>query len=282
MYLYHAPLAAANLPPDGMRFAHVDLATGVRLHYAEAGDPNAIPLVMLHGYSDSWFSFSPVLPLLATRFHVYAIDQRGHGNSECPARDYTIPHLAADIVAFLDAMNLSTAAVVGHSMGTLVAQLVALAAPERITRLVLEGAGPNLHFDVAQELAAVVATFDGTVPAEFVREFQAGSTYRPQPDDFLDRIVAESLKMPAWVWQAVLDGLLAVDTTTELERIRMPVLLLWGDKDAVFPRAAQDTPLAGLASAVLRVYPDTGHTPHWEIPVQYVLDLVEFLEEGAA
>src|SRR5262245_29905615 len=65
--------------PAPVRFADVQLATGVRLHYAEQGDPQGHPIILLHGYTDSWFSYSRVLPLLPTRYRAYALDQRGHG-----------------------------------------------------------------------------------------------------------------------------------------------------------------------------------------------------------
>ena len=119
------------------RFADARLSTGVRLRYAESGDTSAHPVILLHGYSDSWFSFSRVLPSLAAGHHVYALDQRGHGDSERPAGGYSLRDLAADVIAFMDAEGLERAALVGHCMGSFVAQQAALAAPERVTHLVL-------------------------------------------------------------------------------------------------------------------------------------------------
>ena len=84
-------------PP--LRFATTRLATGPQVHYAEQGDPGGDPIVFIHPHADSWFSFSRVLSLLPTRYHAYALDQRGHGDSERPACCYTIDDLAADIVA---------------------------------------------------------------------------------------------------------------------------------------------------------------------------------------
>jgi pimeloyl-ACP methyl ester carboxylesterase len=85
-----------------LRFAEAHLTTGVRLHYAEQGDPAGQPIILLHGYSDSWYSFSRVLPALAATYHIYALDQRGHGDSDRPAQGYGMPDFAADVVAFLD------------------------------------------------------------------------------------------------------------------------------------------------------------------------------------
>src|SRR3712207_2117749 len=80
----------------GVRFGDVRLRTGPRLHYAEYGDPGGEALVLLHGYSDSWYSYSRLLPLLAPeRYRAYALDQRGHGDSERPPTGYTPDDFAA-------------------------------------------------------------------------------------------------------------------------------------------------------------------------------------------
>lgn len=259
------------------RFADVHLRTGVQLHYAEQGDPDGDPIIMLHGYTDSWFSFSRVLTLLPITYHIYALDQRGHGDSERQASGYTMPDLASDVVAFMDAMGLPSATLVGHSMGSLVALEVALAAPRQVERLVLLGSGTNVRSKGMLELQQAVEVLDDPVPAEFAREFQVSTIYHPVPDDFLNRAVAESLKLPAHVWRAALAGQLAVDYMNHLNRIQMPALVLRGDRDTVFPRDAQESLVAGLTTAVSKVYPETGHALHWERPEQFVHDLKDFI-----
>jgi Predicted hydrolases or acyltransferases (alpha/beta hydrolase superfamily) len=188
-----------------------------------------------------------------------------------------MPDLATDVVAFMDAVGLPSATLVGHSMGSLVAQEVALAAPRRVERLILIGAATNIRSEAVLELQKAVEALDDPVPAEFAREFQVSTIYHPVPDDFLDRAVAESLKLPAHVWRAALAGQLAVDYTAHLDRIQMPALILRGDQDTVFPRDTQDSLVAGLTTAVSKVYPETGHALHWERPEQFVHDLENFI-----
>jgi pimeloyl-ACP methyl ester carboxylesterase len=234
---------------------------------------------MLHGITDSWYSFSGVLPLLYDTYHVYALDQRGHGDSDRPERGYNMSDFAADVVAFMDAMGLQNATVVGHSMGSLVAQQLAIVAPDRVARLILIGAAANPRVPSLLELQQAVDALDDPIPPEFAYEFQASTTYQALSDAFLDRVVVESLKAPARVWQAALAGLLAADYTAQLSQIRVPALMLWGDRDTVFSRAEQDTLAAGLANAVLKVYPVTGHALHWERPEQFVWDLEDFIAQ---
>ena len=97
-----------------LRFSTARLATGPRLHYAESGDPAGPAILFLHGWPDSWFSYSRVLPLLPDRYRALVPDQRGFGESDRPDGGYGIPDLAADAAAFLDEVGVTRAAIVGH------------------------------------------------------------------------------------------------------------------------------------------------------------------------
>jgi len=267
------------MPPNklaSVRFADARLSTGVCLHYAEHGDTSGNPVILLHGLTDSWFSFSLVLPLLSSRHHAWALDQRGHGDSERPSTGYAVQDFAGDVLAFVDAMELERATLIGHSMGSLVALEAGLRAPGRISKLVLIGSGAHLRSDDMRLLQKRFGMLDDPVPAEFAREFQLSTIHHPVPDEFLEGAVAESLKVPARVWREALDGLLAVDYTDRLGELRMPALLLWGDHDEMFPRPGQEVLGAGLPNATSRIYPGTGHALHWERPLDFVSDLEKF------
>jgi pimeloyl-ACP methyl ester carboxylesterase len=126
---------------------------------------------------------------------------------------------------------------------------------------------------------ATVRTLADPVPAAFAREFQTGTIHVPVPPDFFDRLIVESLKLPARLWRAVLEGLMAFDDTADLGRIAAPTLILWGEQDALFPRDDQPRLGAAIPGAKLIVYPDTGHCPNWERPERVAADLVAFMEE---
>ncbi|HYP53612.1 MAG TPA: alpha/beta hydrolase [Pyrinomonadaceae bacterium] len=264
-----------NAPPT---FADAELATGVRLRYAVQGDPAGQPVVMLHGYTDSSFSFSRAMPLLDPSLRVYALDLRGHGDSERPAGGYALGDFAADVLAFMDELELERAALVGHCRGSLVAQRVALDAPRRVSRLVLVSSMTAArNIEGMGELRQAVESFDDAVSAEFAREFQTGTVYGPLPEEFMDGVVAESLKVPARVWRATLAGLLEDDHAARLVEIRTPTLVLWGDRDALLTRAEQDSLSALLPAAELKVYAETGHSPQWERPERFARDLEAFV-----
>lgn len=270
--------AAIGVPVAKTRFGEVKLRTGVRLRYAERGAPAGKPVILLHGYTDSWFSFSLVLPHLEASWRVFVLDQRGHGDSERPVDGYAIPDFAADVVAFMDAKGLKRATVAGHSMGSFVAQQVALTAPERVDRLILIGSATTARNEGTLELQRAVDKLVSPAPEAFAREFQVSTIHHPVPEEFLNRAIAESRKLPAHVWRAALAGLLASDNRPRLGDIRLPTLLLWGDRDSIFPRSEQEALAAQIPNAVLKIYAETGHALHWERPEQFVRDLKDFMK----
>ena len=263
--------------PVALPFAEVRLSTGVRLHYREQGNPAGRPVILLHGITDSWFSFSRVLPGISKAHRVFALDLRGHGDSDRPADEYSPRDMAADVIAFMDALSIRRATLVGHSMGSFVAQQAALAAPERIAGLVLIASATTVRNAVTLELQQAMASLPDTVPADFAMEFQASTVHQPVPEEFLVRVVAESRKVPARVWRAALAGLLETERFTGIGGSRIPTLLVWGDRDAMFSRSEQEALVAALPIASLKVYRETGHAPHWERPKEVARDLERFL-----
>jgi non-heme chloroperoxidase len=256
-----------------LRFATTRLATGPQVHYAEQGDPDGETILFLPAYADSWFSYSRMLPLLPTRFHAFALDQRGHGDSERPSCCYTVDDLAADTVAFLDDAGIERATLVGHSGSCFTARRVAVTHPERVVGLVLIGAPLSLAKPAVVAFQATVHALEDPVPAEFAREFQVGAVHVPLPEEFLEGLVAESLKLPVHVWKAALDGLVAFDDAADLGRITASTLLIWGDHDAVVSLEDQQRLKEAIPAAGLKVYPETGHSPHWERPERVAVDL---------
>ena len=265
-------------PVTPLRFADVQLRTGVRIRYAEQGDPRGEAVILLHGLTDSWFSFSRVLPLLPSSLHVFALDQRGQGDSDRPASGYTMADLGDDVLAFMDAMDLEEASLIGHSMGSFVAQRVAITAPERVRRLVLIGSATSSNNEVVIGVQREVSALPDTMPLSFLHDFQYSTVHAAVPDEFMLRAISESRKVPTRVARGLLDGLLASGDSARLAGIRVPTLILWGEQDAIFPRAEQLQLRQRIAGAELRLYPGFGHAPHWEAPEVVVRDVLAFFD----
>jgi pimeloyl-ACP methyl ester carboxylesterase len=270
---------------NGVEFATIELSTGLRMHYAEQGDSEGEAIVFLHAYVDSWFSYSQVLPLLSPCYHAFVPDQRGHGDSDKPVCCYTADDYTADVDAFMEAVGIETATLVGDSSGGLIAQRVALDYPHRVSRLVLIGSPTTLaNNEAVVELGKqMFAALEEPISPEFVRKFVLGTIHHPVPEAFLVGVVSESLKVPARVWRDYYEGVvLMVDDTTRLDEMGVPTLILWGEEDTLLPRIEQERRAAAIPNATLRVYPETGHLAHWVRPEWVVRDLETFLKETAA
>ena len=263
-----------------MRFDSVQLSTGPRLHYAEQGDTAGEAVLFLHGWPDSWFTYSRVLDLLSPQFLALVPDQRGFGESDKPESGYGIDVFAEDAVAFLDALEVERATIVGHSFGSFVTRQMAITHPERVARLVLIGSGVTAGTPVVLDAQAVTHTLQDRVSVEFAREFQSGTAYVPLPAPFFERLVFESMKLPARLWRETIDKLIAHRDPAPLSAIAAPTLLLWGEHDALFSREHQDQLVAGIPGARLIIYPETGHCPNWERPERVAADLQAFLQSS--
>src|SRR5918999_3686992 len=258
-----------------------DFSTGVRLHYAQRGDPTGETIIFLHGYSDSWFSFSRVLPLLSSEYHAFALTQRGHGDSDKPECCYTLDDFAADVDAFMEAVSIEEATLVGMSGGSFIAQRVALDYPHRVSRLVLISSAVTLRDNEAlMGLVEEMLALKDPISPEFVREFQEVNIYNPVPDEFFATVISESLKLPARVWRDYWEGVvLEPDHASRLGEIDAPTLILWGEQDVVFWREDPERLAAAIPDATLKVYPETGHSVHWERPDQVVRALEAFMKD---
>lgn len=265
----------------------IQLPGRVRLEFAEQGDRAGTPVIALHGVTDSWRSFAPVLPHLRSELRVMALTQRGHGGSDKPAGGYGSTDYAADVAGFMDMMEISRAVLVGHSMGSVNAMRFAIDYPSRVAGLMLAGTMPwfgrppeILEFHRQQIMPLV-----DPVPEAFAREFQQSTLARPIDPSMLDGFVSESLKVPSHVWRAAFAGFIGDDFSPRLREIEAPTLIVWGRHDGYCSATDQQEMLSLIRTARLVEYADAGHAMHWEEPQRFALDLSRFVNsvaDGAA
>lgn len=258
----------------------VQLSTGVTLPYVVQGDPDGFPVLLLHGASDSWHSYELLLPHLPASMRAYALTHRGHGDADRPTDGYGPGDFAADVVAFMDALDIPSALLVGHSLSTTIAPRVAIDHPERVRGLALIAAFRNWHTKpdlIAFWQEGIMPLTDPVDPA-FVREFQESTLTLPVPPAFLETVISESLKLPARVWRDMFTALANADLETGLNEIQAPTLILWGDQDVYCPRADQEYLAETIPNATLTIYEGVGHSLQWEDPQRVAADLVAFIE----
>ncbi|PWT71289.1 MAG: alpha/beta hydrolase [Proteobacteria bacterium] len=258
----------------------VKLKSGIKLQYVEQGDHNGVPMLFLHGFTDSWRSFERILPHLPKSIHAFALTQRGHGDADRPVRGYRTRDFASDVADFMEALELKRAIIVGHSMGSTNALRFAIDYPERTLGLMLVSTFTTYRGNpvIVDFWESGVSRLSDPIDPAFARDFQESTVAQPVPATFIDTAVVESLKVPARVWRAAFEGFLQDDFSRELGRVRTPTLLLWGTQDTLVPRADQDVLVAEISGARLTVYERAGHAPHWEEPERFAADVARFAE----
>jgi 2-hydroxy-6-oxonona-2,4-dienedioate hydrolase len=136
----------ARLMTTPFKQAYVQ-AAGLRTRYIEAGEPDLPPLVLLHGTGGHWEAFCENIDVLSQHHRVFALDMLGCGFTDKPDRPYEIKDYVEHVVAFMDAMGLTRAAFIGVSLGSWVSTRLALAHPERVSRMIL--VAPTGYFPLA-------------------------------------------------------------------------------------------------------------------------------------
>jgi pimeloyl-ACP methyl ester carboxylesterase len=186
--------------------------------------------------------------------------------------------MADDVHALLNARGIDKIILVGHSMGSMVAQRFAAIYPERVARLVLIGAFVIGAPEEALEMGAMVEALEDPVDPAFTRDFQSSTVFGSVPADFFEGVIRESLKVPAHVWRQALASSFAQNTEVYLPHIKAPTLIFWGDHDTYVPKRDQETMMRLIPNAKLLVYERCGHCPHWEQPEKFVADFEAFLQ----
>ncbi|MFI5132640.1 MAG: alpha/beta fold hydrolase, partial [Chitinophagales bacterium] len=127
------------------------------------------------------------------------------------------------------------------------------------------------------EFSEEVVQLSDPVDHAFAESFQKGTIVRPVDSNYLNLYVNETMKVPARVWKAVMNGFMSIDYSRELYKIKRPVLIFWGDRDAICTKADQDILAKEISNAKLIVYEGTGHALHWEEPQRFADDLADFI-----
>ena len=264
-------------------FADID---GVRIHYQEKG--TGTPLVLIHGYSSSTYSWKDVLEPLAKTFHVIAVDLKGFGFSAKPDGDYTRRAQAVLVTHLLEHLKIGKAWLCGNSMGGEVVLNVALANPERVAGLILvDSAGVKVSGSgslapgylmipvIGRLLIALSLTSD-----KLVREGLEKSFY---DDTKVTRERVANYYLPLKTRGGQLAALRArtqfamFPVEAELGKILVPTLILWGDQDQLIPLAAGYKLSSLIKDSKLIVFDKCGHLPQEEMPARTADEIITFI-----
>ncbi|WP_067671498.1 alpha/beta fold hydrolase [Nocardia miyunensis] len=260
----------------------IEVEPGVSLHVQDVGSGPCV--VMLHGWAlghEIWDRQVRALVELGRR--VIAIDLRGHGRSDAPFGDYSVERLADDVTTVLESRDARDVALVGWSLGGLVAFRVAATHPELVRKLVLVGsngvanarkAGFPFGLPAEEQEDAVV----GREKADRIASRRALiiGAFAQTPDQVLaDWLLRVSLQTPSWVGAAALKTLMRTDQVDRLAEIDMPVVQILGRKDPILSQRAAAWLQEQLRDGQQVWLEECGHFPMLEAPDSFDGALVE-------
>ena len=240
----------------------------LRFHFSEWGEPGAPKILLLHGGNQSAHSWDLVSLHLSDRYHVFALDQRGHGDSEWSRDlDYSIEAKAADVLAFVEDQGIDSPVIMGHSMGGRVTMNVALAHPELARGIVLVDVGPelspkgvevianfvthNVEFDDLEEFLDNVVKYDRFRSREHIARTVKYNMLRRADGKYISKV--DHRRVPISASELTLD---------DVKAIKAPVLLVRGGESDILDSDAAERFVDALPNAQLVTVPDTGHNVH--------------------
>jgi 2-hydroxy-6-oxonona-2,4-dienedioate hydrolase len=265
---------------------------GLPIRYLVAG--TGPPLVLLHGAGDNALDWKWVMPALAATHRVYAADLPGSPESARPAADYSPAFFERFVATFVDALDIGQATFGGNSLGGLIALRLALSEPARVTALVLvDSAGlgravnPVFTSVNVPGLGEAAMPFWRTPIGAYQRAWGRTALLFAHPRRSVPREWLEEQRR-----LALLPGYLEAHLTVlralvspfgqrevlvdNLPALKIPTLIVWGERDRVFPQSQAREAVSRLREGSLALIPECGHMPHVEHPDHFLVAFEEF------
>jgi pimeloyl-ACP methyl ester carboxylesterase len=262
---------------------------GVRIHYQEAGDEKAPPIILIHGFISSNLIWSHVLaPFARAGIRAIAPDLPGYGYSDKPAdAQYTIAEQARSVIGLMDRLGIQKAVIAGASYGGAIAATMALDYPERVEKLILVGAVTN--DDAKRKFLLRVSCLplvgDIATPlflsSRWILRKRMEDMYRRMGRPINEKMVASRhhLLATANTHRAMIRTARrwsANRIEREASLIRQPTMLVWGDEDDHIPLESAFSLRDAIPNAKLIVFRNCGHLPPAESPEKFVEAVAEF------
>jgi pimeloyl-ACP methyl ester carboxylesterase len=273
----------------------IQLSTGITMAYVEMGPESGPPVILLHGFTDSlhtWSYSGAPLRKAHPEWRILAVDLRGHGASSMPPASvcaaapeqcFRVTDYAADIVAFMRARGIQRASLVGHSLGSLIAQEVALSNPATVERAVLISTSTKVADNPVIHDFLVRDTIEGTwkpaiegkgkrFPQDLydlpIREINSGmeewltTTWGADPVENPAGVAAyvhNTLDMRAGTWIGGARALQLFDNTKRLADLKVPTLVIWGIQDSIFLNDPDEAAMKNVLAIAAR----SSHTTNY-------------------
>ena len=244
------------------------------VHIAWERRGSGTPLLLIHGLGYARWGWEPVADALSAHYETVLFDNRGIGGSDAPPGPYTVDDLTRDTIGVLDDAEIEQAHVLGTSLGGMVAQELALTAPERVAKLVLVCTTPGGPRAAPMPDATVrlIAEAPALEPLVALRRFVENALAPGAPAEIVERILEHRLataQSPA-AWLAQASAGATFDAFDRLPAITAPTLVLHGTADAVVDHRNAELLEAQIPDASVTLFDGCGHLLFWEQPARFV------------
>ncbi len=252
--------------------------TDVKLHYADAGDPNGAPVVFANSLGTDMRLWDKILPLLPAGLRTVRYDMRGHGLSSCPPAPYSMSELISDVERLLDHLNVRDCVFVGLSVGGMIAQGLATKRPDQMRAMVLSNTGAKIgtaklwadRINVVRN-GGIEALADPVMERWFSHDFR-------QSDELIawrNMLVRQPAEGYIGCSAAIADS----DFFATTARLTLPRLGIAGSEDGATPPDLVGETVALVKGSRFHLIRGAGHLPCVEKPGEYAEVLCEFLKE---
>jgi len=269
-------------PQPADRFVTVD---GLRIHYLDWGSPEKPPLVMLHGIGRVAHTFDHIAPHFIAKYHVVAVDMRGHGDSGWdPKGAYLVEDYVKDIEGLASQLQLRNIVVWGNSTGGRVAQVFAALHPDLVAGVISEDVGPERPAQLAENVARQLKQEDATGWASEVELLVQLKTSYPRTSEVILRDLSHfGVKKRAdgrVIWKrdpAIANGFVPTELWRFVRQIKPPIIYILGGRSTVVPATTQEELKKALPQVEIVTVPGAGHYPSEEYPSEFLAIADKFL-----
>lgn len=260
-------------------------ANGIEMNYVLEGPADAPVVTMSHSLATTLDMWNPQAAALAKRYRVVRYETRGHGSTEAPKGPYTLDLLAADARALLDALKIRRTHWVGLSMGGMIGQALALAAPDRLLSLALCDTSSRVPPEMRPTWDERVQTaeqkgMEPLVEPTIARWFTPDFIKRKS--DVVETVRAMIRKTPVAGYVGCCQAIKMLDLTDRISAITLPTIVIVGEDDPGTPVAASRTIAERIKAAELAILPKAAHLSNIEQAEAFTSTLTRFLNARAA
>jgi pimeloyl-ACP methyl ester carboxylesterase len=263
---------------------------GLRFHYRDWGNTAAQTLICLHGFTSHARSWNTFAEAMYDRYHVLALDQRGHGETDW-AKDYHPDRRVEDLEAFVDALGLSRFVLLGLSMGGRVAFQYAARHPRQVERLVIVDIAPETDSRGARRIQDGLQAKDIFQNPEEAFQLARRANPRPPDDELRHRVLSGLTQRDDGTWTFRYDvhlrdgsGARVMSTPAEIQlmwtslaNISCPTLLVRGSDSDILSAELAERMVRSIPDCLLVEVPDSGHSVPLDNPLGFLAAVKTFL-----